>query len=162
MGFFSGESLRLYYQTHLSPQACHLAPAAEGAIAAVSSSPLHIHPPDTSHWIQFILPEAFLSVLFFCHCVCLGGVHEFFFFFFPFSLFCSGFFFPSSFYTSSFCARARSCVRQPPKKKEKKEKGIGGGCLQTCLPWLPWEPGVCWGLLRSPTPTPSRREIQWR
>ncbi len=53
----------LYYQTHLSPQACHLAPATEGAIAAVSSSPLHIYPPNTSHWIQFILPEAFLSVL---------------------------------------------------------------------------------------------------
>lgn len=50
----------LRYQTHLSQQACHLARATEGAIAAVNSSPLHIYPPKAP-WILFISPQAFLS-----------------------------------------------------------------------------------------------------
>lgn len=53
----------MYYQTHLSLQACHLALVTEAAIAAVSHSPLNIHPTNTFHWIPLILPGAILSVL---------------------------------------------------------------------------------------------------
>lgn len=125
----SAELSWLYYQTHLSPQACHLAPTTGGAIAAVSSSPLHIYSPNTSYWVQFILPRALLSVLLSDSSImCVrawvgtcGHVHAHIF---------------RSVLISSGCIRAHSPFVHVGVSTEQ-------GYLHIRLPRVPWEPGVC-------------------